>query len=189
MGRGSQLFYGFKQQHGLGLMEVLMALFLFSSAALGYAVLQSQAMSNMNRSMMRLQGLMILSESSERIRANSQLQDFSVYQEHFNATGRIAIMDCLHSNGCSAEQVAQNDVANLKQQAISQGFRLGMIDCPIVNGSFQSKCLVVAWRETIVGSQGSINNEEGHEPGDLTRCLKADGSYVNQADCVFVEIN
>lgn len=189
MGRGSQSFYGFKQQHGLGLMEVLMALFLFSSAALGYAVLQSQAMSNMNRSMMRLQGLMILSESSERIRANSQLQDFSVYQEHFNTTGRIATMDCLNSNGCSAEQVAQNDVANLKQQAIIQGFRLSMTDCPIVKGGSQSKCLIVAWRETIVGSQGSINNEEGNEPSDLTRCLKADGSYVNQADCVFVEIN
>ena len=132
-------------------------MFIFSSAALGYAVLQSQAIGSTNYSMMRLQALMILNEASERIRANSQLQDLSIYQQYFNATGDLQAKNCLQNNGCGPEQVAQNDVLNLKHQAASQGFSLGMIDCPGVRGRVKPKCLIVAWRETTADYQTGIS--------------------------------
>lgn len=187
---GPQLCNGL-QQRGLGLIEVLVALFIFSSAALGYAVLQSQAIGSTNYSMMRLQALMILNEASERIRANSQLQDLSIYQQYFNATGDLQAKNCLQNNGCGPEQVAQNDVLNLKHQAASQGFSLGMIDCPGVRGGVKPKCLIVAWRETTADYQTGIskNSKNSKQNNESTSCFTANGSVAAKADCVFIEIS
>lgn len=189
MVRGPQLYYGFGQQ-GLGLIEVLVALFIFSSAALGYAVLQSQAISSTHHSMMRLQALMILNEASERIRTNSQLQDFSIYQQYFNATGHLEAIDCVQSKGCSAEQLARNDVVNLTQQAAGQGFSLGMIDCPEVRKRINGvapKCLIAAWGKTTANNQSGMS-QDSKEHSESTHCFNAEGNVAKQADCVFARL-
>ncbi len=188
--RGSQLYDGCQQQ-GLGLIEVLVALLLFSSAALGYAILQSQTISSTHYSMMRLRALMILNESTERIRANSQLQDFSIYQQYFNTAGPLKATDCVQSQGCSVEQLARNDVVNLTQQAAEQGFSLGMIDCLGVRDKANGvtpKCLIVAWGKTIANNQSDMG-QDSKEHSESIRCFNADGSVAKQADCVFAEIN
>lgn len=189
MVRDPKLYYGFQQQ-GLGLMEVLVALFIFSSAALGYAILQGQAMSSTNHSMMRLRALMILNETSERIRTNSQLQDFSIYQQYFNDTGIFEAADCIQSKGCSAEQLARNDVVNLTQHAAEQGFSLGMIDCPGVRERINGvapKCLIVAWGKTTADNQSGMS-QDSKERSESTHCLNAEGSVAKQADCVFARL-
>ena len=187
MVRSSQLYNG-SQQQGFGLIEVMVALFIFSSASLGYAILQSQAMSSTHHSMMRLRALMILNESTERLRTNSQLQDFSIYQQYLNATGLLEATNCLQSKGCSAEQLARNDVINLTQQAASQGFSLGMMDCPGVSDGVMPKCLIVAWGKTTENNQSGMS-QSSNENSESTGCFNADGDIERQADCVFVEIN
>lgn len=187
MVRSSQLYYG-SQQQGFGLIEVIVALFIFSSASLGYAILQSQAMSSTHHSMMRLRALMILNESTERLRTNSQLQDLSIYQQYLNATGRLEATNCLQSKGCSAEQLARNDVINLTQQAASQRFSLGMMDCPGVSDGVIPKCLIVAWGKTTANNQSGMS-PDSKEHSQSTGCFNADGDVAKQADCVFAEIN
>ena len=187
MVRGSQLYNRIEQQ-GFGLIEVMVALFIFSSASLGYAILQSQAMSSTHHSMMRLRALMILNESTERLRTNSQLQDLSIYQQYLNATGRLEATNCLQSKGCSAEQLARNDVINLTQQAASQGFSLGMMDCPGVSDGVMPKCLIVAWGKTTANNQSGMS-QSSNEHSESTGCFNADGDIERQADCVFAEIN
>ena len=187
MVRSSQLYNG-SQQQGFGLIEVMVALFIFSSASLGYAILQSQAMSSTHHSMMRLRALMILNESTERLRTNSQLQDFSIYRQYFNATGRLEAKNCLQSKGCSAEQLARNDVINLKQQASRQGFSLGMMGCPGVGDRATPMCLIVAWGKTTVNNQSGMG-QSGNEHSESMGCFNSDGSIEKQADCVFAEIN
>lgn len=187
MVRSSQLYNG-SQQQGFSLIEVMVALFIFSSASLGYAILQSQAMSSNHHSMMRLQALMILNESTQRSRTNSHLQDFSIYRQYFNATGLLKATNCLQSKGCDAEQLARNDVINLTQQAASQGFSLGMMDCPGVSNGVIPKCLIVAWGKTTANNQSGIG-QSSNEHSESMGCFNSDGGIAKQADCVFAEIN
>ena len=76
-----QFYSDMKQQQGIGLIEVLVALLLFSGAALGYTALQTYALGGVNDSTMRLKAVMILNETLERMRVNSEIKDFGFYQK------------------------------------------------------------------------------------------------------------
>lgn len=191
-------YYFAEQQQGIGLVEVLVALILFSSVAVGYAALQARAFSTMDQSLMRQQGLMILNEISERMRVNSQLQDIDFYQTQFNAPEIPATIDCFQSNGCDAQQVAKNDVASLRHQAKSLGLRLAMVDCKTSNKGLTSKCLIAAWHDTTAGyeNQGnttsntdvSVNAKDSSKQRSKSKaCLALNGSYVKDANCVLIE--
>lgn len=179
-----QFYSDMKQQQGVGLIEVLVALLLFSGAALGYTVLQTYALSGVNDSSMRLKAVMILNETLERMRVNSKIKDFGFYQKLFNAKAIPKVIDCLHSTGCDTQQLAKNDVAILRTQAERQGLRLGMIDCPKASDGAKSKCLIAAWHHT-TPTYNSSNDSKTHN--ESTGCLEADGYYIKEADCVFIE--
>lgn len=194
------------QQKGIGLVEVLVALLLFSSAALGYAALQARALSSMDESKMRQQALMLLNESVERMRSNNLLLDNGFYPSLFNSAQPPIITNCVQNGGCDATQMANNDVANLRQQAKALGFTLAMVDCPQSSAQAPSHCLIAAWSDTIpgyenlaTGSHGSASTHtstlEAYQPTvtadnqqlvQSKACLKLDDSYVNQANCVFI---
>ncbi|WP_296406042.1 hypothetical protein [Psychrobacter sp.] len=178
------------QQQDLGLMEVLVALLLFSSAALGYAAIQTRAISSTTDSAKRLQAVMLLNETLERIRANSQSEDLAIYQAYFNVKEGLESTNCLLEQGCNAAQVARNDVSNLKSQAGSNGFNLGMVDCPttISIKSLQSKCLIVAWNQTLAGLATSAYDNKNSVQSTSIKCLTTKGEYAKNADCVFVEM-
>lgn len=175
-----QFYSDIKQQQGIGLIEVLIALLLFSGAALGYTALQTYALGGVNDSTMRLKAVMMLNETLERMRANSEIKDFGFYQQLFNVKATPKVIDCLHSTGCDPQQVAKNDVTILRTQAERQGLRLGMIDCPKASDGTKSKCLIAAWHHTTPTYDSKTHNE-------LTGCLEADGRYIKGADCVFIE--
>lgn len=184
MRMGLQFYSAIKQQQGIGLIEVLVALLLFSGAALGYTALQTYALGGVNDSTMRLKAVMILNETLERMRANSQIKDFGFYHQLFNVKAIPKVIDCLHSTGCDTQQVAKNDLAILRTQAERQGLRLGMIDCPKANDGTKSKCLIAAWHHT-TPTYNSSNDSKTHN--ESTGCLEADGRYIKGADCVFIE--
>ena len=184
MRMGLQFYSDMKQQQGIGLIEVLVALLLFSGAALGYTVLQTYALSGINDSSMRLKAVMILNETLERMRVNSEIKDFGFYQKLFNAKAIPKVIDCLHSTGCDTQQLAKNDVAILRTQAERQGLRLGMIDCPKASDGAKSKCLIAAWHHTTATYHSSSDSKTHNES---TGCLEADGHYIKEADCVFIE--
>lgn len=179
-------------QQGIGLVEVLVALLLFSSAALGYSALQASAFSTIDQSLMRQQGLMILNEISERMRANSELQDRGFYQSQFNAADAPTVKDCLSNDGCNAQQVAKNDVASIRHQAKSLGLRLAMVDCIPPNEEVTSTCLIAAWHNTLAGYENQANvdvkaNGSSKQRSRSKACLTLNGSYVKDANCVFIE--
>lgn len=198
MSSNSRTLQSAQQQYGIGLVEVLVALLLFSSAALGYAALHNYAISSQSSSVKQLQALMLLQQAVERIRANSQLQDLTVYQAHFKSINIRAEHDCLQRKGCDPKQVAKNDVIILRRQAAINRLTLKMVVCPTAQSETKSMCLIAAWNRTKAGVQikNTGSNEGGlnipvsgqgktHAP---INCLKADGSYTNQGNCVMVEL-
>lgn len=176
-----EIHFAVYQQQGMGLIEVLVALLLFSSAALGYAAIQVRSLSSTDESMMRLQALMLLKETTERMRANGPLQDLSLYQVQLNAVQPTAVTDCLSSKGCNRQQRVKNDVAKLKYRAKALGLSLGLVDCPTADDR-ESKCLIAAWNHTTAGYESGDDLTTGQSIG----CLKANGNYVKEADCVSI---
>ena len=65
----------YKNQKGVGLVEVLVALLLLAVGVLGYTILQLRAVDASSEALMRSQGIMVLRGLSENMRANPAAQN------------------------------------------------------------------------------------------------------------------
>lgn len=128
IGKGRAL----KQQHGIGMIEVLITLFILAIGLLGVASLQFVGSFSNKDALARTQAVMVAQQMSERLRASmvtSQISDgFVVSNEYFNGdnynftgstcTGNPYQCNCLsiptsvpncQVNDCNANQVARFD--------------------------------------------------------------------------------
>lgn len=188
-------------QHGIGLIEVLVALLLVAIAALGYIGLQAQATKSVDEALVRTQALTLLKSAAEKIRANglqntlnyvdatkvdasgnpvvTPKQTLDYYKTQFsNAQGtcpaknsNTAVPSC-NTKGCTPEQMADNDVAELANRAACYDIKIGIQSCKTYTGSDSNNlCLVAAWN--------------GSDPAN---CINnANGKPTFGADCVFME--
>ncbi|WP_019673416.1 type IV pilus modification PilV family protein [Psychrobacter lutiphocae] len=174
-------------QQGAGLIEVLVALLLLSTTALGYTALQAHSLSSVDDALMRMQALLILTETAQRIRVNQNVEDIAVYQQLLAAPTAPKPLNCMITNGCQPSQVASNDVASLRQQASEQGIRLAMVVCPGTQYQGKTSCLVAAWHNTEAGYATTTNDLTAAINEGRQGCFHVDGSYLLQADCVYRE--
>lgn len=165
-------------QQGMAFIEVLVALVLFSVAALGYVGLQAQSLAAVDDAVMRTQALVILTEAAERIRTNMGWVALRTYQLQFDAATIPAMTSCTVRAGCNATQVVQNDVAVLRLQAKQQGMTLAMLGCPGRLSTTENYCLVAAWH----GTQAKYVSSEV-----LDGCLHLQGNYRVGSDCLYME--
>lgn len=160
-----------REQRGVGMVEVLVALLVMSIGVLGYAGLQLRALSSSEEAFVRSQAMAIAQDAVERIAANRS--GVATYSNGANWPGAVQQnrpanwMECI-DNLCGSAQMAQWDIDQLSWMAgdLLPGGRLDALGC---QGSV-ALCVRVAWNEDA--------------PAD---CENAAG-VVSNRDCVVLEV-
>lgn len=160
-------------QKGVGLMEVLVAMLILAIAVLGYAALQVKATAATEESMKRSDALIILNGLAEKIRLNPTGE--------YKAATPTALPNCI--NGCNPDNQALYDLKQYNDAASTKAIRLGVIDCLNTSDSQKRLCLIAAWNDT----QASATTASDAAAPD-TACLQVNGKYVNDSNCLVLEV-
>lgn len=165
----------YARQQGIGLIEVMVAVTLLSIAVLGYGALQLRAMHASLQAMQNIQAMNLARDLAERMRVNRA--GFGFYQNAAQANKVCAAaMDATANQAgefCSAQDMAQYDMQQVKQKAQAMGMQLAILDCP--NIPLRRQCIYVAWGET--------NPSNGDKSTDCTQ----GSAYVMRSTCIFME--
>ena len=128
-----------KTQHGVGLMEVLVALILLSIGVLGFSILQVRAMDASLDASKRIQAMNLARDLSERMRANKSGLSKSIeikendvdklVDAYSNAmSGKYYISshtpNCIGSTKCSSKDFAQEDANQILYRAYTSGMKM-----------------------------------------------------------------
>ena len=159
-----------KNQQGVGMVEVLVALLLLAIGVLGFSALQLKAVEATSEAMNQVNAMNIARDLSERIRINRDgLLDYQkVAKPKVCSSGDDGIF-------CTAQQMAEYDFDQVSGKALDLGMELAILDC---KGStdLKRKCIYVAW--------------EGTTPTDGTAspaCTNG-AAYLPNAKCIIVEV-
>jgi type IV pilus assembly protein PilV len=198
-----------KQQHGVGMIEVLITLFILSIGLLGVASMQFVGSFSNKDALSRTQAVMVAQQMSERLRASvvaSQFTDgFVVSNEYFNAANynfsglpcaggdlfqchctanpMVNVRDC-RTNQCNADEVAQFDAYQMS--------------CAVVESN-PNATIAVTCDDSVVGdpdacTAGSIHSITISWPSvgwqDANRIANANCNVAgaNDTDCVILQV-
>ena len=165
------------QQHGVGLVEVMVAVLLLSVAVLGFSALQLRAVSATDESLVRTQALSVVRGLAESMRANP-LQ-MSAYQTTINATNLETTIDssCQElADSCSSEKIAIKEAKNAAVKLNEYEISMKMVACPGTAAFSEIKCIVAAWGDTLPTLASSAN-----------ACANESGIYNSGSTCIIVE--
>lgn len=160
-------------QHGVGLMEVLVAMFVLSIGVLGFIALQYRAVEATAESSYRVQALNIARDLAERVRVNRGATATYMSEVADPAKQTTSSRNCF-TVGCTTVELADFDVAQVTTRAGLFGMTMNVIDCQ--GNSDGRNCVYVAWADT------SATNGTG--TGDCTN-----GTAYNPAStCLIMEL-
>lgn len=172
-----------KQQQGLGLTEVLVAMLLLGIGVIGFAGLQVRAITATNDSSYRTQASAIARDVSERIRMNNTTNALNVYTSGTQWTTSLARNLCEGTTAdasCSTDVGMANydiaDVLSVVASTLPRG-KVRVATCQ----NTTNLCVYVAWNTT-TPTVGTTAPD----------CFRAAGDYVpatppNVTDCVISE--
>lgn len=163
----------YKNQKGVGLLEVLVALLLLAIGVLGYVALQYRAIEATSEATYRAQGINIARDLAERIRVNrSALSKYKT--EVSNAENqKTSQKNCAASN-CTADELADFDVSQVAKNADALGMTINMMTCKGNNNG--RNCIYVAW--------GDTSATDGNGSNDCTNGT----SYNTASTCLIMEV-
>jgi type IV pilus assembly protein PilV len=170
-----------KQQRGVGLVEVLVAMLILSLAILGFVALQVRATVATEEALKRSDALILLNGLAEKIRLNSQ-GDY-----------RVAVPknqpSCASTQNCSANEQALLDLYLQQQLAQTKLIQIGVSTCPNTSEQQSRLCLIAAWNETqpIVAARHVAKrclNDNGTEQDGIANDA---GKYAANPDCLVLE--
>jgi type IV pilus assembly protein PilV len=181
-------------QHGVGMVEVLVAILLLAIGVLGYAAMQVRAVEATSEALTRSQAMILLRGLAENIRVMDTVSDQNAYTSKVHGYASITALptapkNCVTSTSCSAAEVADFDAYQTAYAAFNQGMRVDMYACPLTAATPSSsgtpavpatnvsrQCLVAAWGKTTptVGTAA-------------TDCLTSTGSYLPTSTCIMLE--
>ncbi len=162
-----------RQQRGVGMMEVLVALFILAIGVLGFSVLQLRALQATAEATDRTMAMTIARDLTDRMRVNRlALAD---YTAAINTTSSTTIRSCVgaartYTPDCDAKAMAAYDVSQIKIKAAELGQNIVMKRC---DGSART-CVYVAWGQTELDAD------------DVSQCME-DGIYKPDAQCLVME--
>ncbi len=154
-----------KNQQGVGLVEVLVALVLLGIAVLGFTALQIRAVSASADAGQNIQAMNIARDLSERIRMNR------AGLNHYKASATIS--DCA-ANFCSSDKMAAYDFQQVQLRAEDLGMSIAVHDCQ--GSQLKRKCVYVAW-----GTTTATNGSGGNHCTNGT-------AYNPNAQCIIMEV-
>lgn len=184
-----------KNQKGVGMIEVLVALTLLAIGVLGFTALQLRAVDATTEATNRIQAINLARDLAERIRANQDAlrdsiektaEDDKKYKisPYVNAFADNTSLDeydwasasCYNtvaSDSCDSAAMASEDVKQVLYKAGEVGMSMALRTCEgVINGRH---CIYVSWGET--------TPTEGTSDIDCT----SSGSYTQNSRCIVLE--
>lgn len=164
-----------QSQRGIGLMEVLVALFILAIAVLGFVALQMRAVTASVEAGNNVHATNIARDLAERIRAN-QREGFRAFQQAAGtSSGKFAsrVTKC-STDVCTPAEFASYDFGIVNQRAEEADMRVALRQCQ-GNGNLRRLCVYVAW--------GNTNPTNGAGENDCTNGTK----YQTNAQCIIME--
>jgi type IV pilus assembly protein PilV len=158
----------YKNQKGMGLLEILVALLLLAIGVLGYVALQYRAIEATSEATYRAQGINIARDLAERIRVNRYKTEISTTENQ-----KISQKNCSTSN-CTSTELADFDVSQVAKNADALGMTINMMTCKGNNNG--RNCIYVAWADT------SATDGDG-----VTDCTNGT-SYNTASTCLIMEV-
>ena len=162
-----------KQQLGVGMFEVLVALFILAIGVLGFSALQLRAVDATIEANEKTVAMSLARDLAERIRINRLALEN--YRTAINT--RVTNNTCFPTNPavsyaptCTPALMAQYDAREILALATNQNQQIVMRNC---DGS-ERVCIYVAWGNTNITSD------------NVTQCMVS-GSYRPDAKCVVME--
>lgn len=175
-----------KQQQGMGLIEVMVALLLLAVAVMGFAALQMTALRATDESLVSGRALAVMRGGAEMMRANPNHIDVfgevldagQPNQLTYEGITKDSCMAGANPEVCTEKQIAIRDALVLKQFAKDSDIRIAAERCKPIpsNPKNAPMCLIASWAETEPTS-GSQNNA----------CTTANGDYNIGSSCFVME--
>ncbi|EPF70331.1 type IV pilus modification protein PilV [Acinetobacter rudis] len=156
-------------QHGLGLVEVLLALLLLSISVLGYAALQVRAMHAAQEASHYIDAVNLAKDMAERIRVNPQ-----GFMQKVNFSTINSTVTCTLAIPCSSGAMAEFDFVQVSHKAQERAMQIAILPCQ--SSTKKRQCIYVAWRHKKV--------DQAEPP--MTECIHARNDYPD-AHCLVVE--
>lgn len=175
-----------KNQWGVGLVEVLVALVLLAIGVLGFTALQLRAVDATGEALTRSQAMLILRGLTESMRVNPDGQsDYpAAVQKYMNLDSRPNGIkgECFDFGNssfleCTSTEMAHADAYVAVKEAARNGIRMTMTDCPGIGATIKRQCIFAAWGDT--ASKLKAN--------DYSACMGSDGIYKFTAQCLMME--
>jgi type IV pilus assembly protein PilV len=104
--------HGRPRQQGFNLVEVLVALVILAVGLLGIAALYLDSLRAGRTAIYRTQAINLAADMGDRIRSNRNA--VASYATTFTTAAPAAVATCENDTGCSAAQMAQNDLSRWK---------------------------------------------------------------------------
>lgn len=166
------------KQQGVGLMEVLVALFLLAIGVLGFTALQIRAIGASQEAADRSAAMNVARDLAERIRINKTA--LTSYKSAINNKEKET--DCVGSTtisylpNCNAEKMAKYDAMEILAKAENIGQTIKIYDCVGSN----LNCIYVAW--------GKTNTTTNNINTDSKKCVDSStGTYLVDSQCLVME--
>lgn len=104
-----------RRQRGFNLVEVLVALVILAVGLLGIAALYLDSLRTGRTAIYRTQAINLAADMGDRIRSNRTAG--TGYELGFDDDAPATVANCESTAGCSADQMAQNDLARWRALA------------------------------------------------------------------------
>lgn len=185
---------GLKSQHGVGLIEVMVALLLLAIAILGFSAMQLSAIKATDESIMRTQSISAIKTLSESMRVfpdsspvyRKQVND--IYKSITNDSNDFTSTYCTKANtyaaaakncntaNCTSDEVVNYNVGTIVKSACTKDITLNIEVCPNTSGVNERQCIIAGWSQT----KPTMNDEKNS-------CTNANGSYKPSVSCFIME--
>lgn len=169
-----------KNQKGVGLIEVLVAILVLAIAVLGFVVLQSRAIEATGESVQRIQAMNIARDIAERIRANRD--GWEKYKAEFTSTAKQkdGTKDCATTEAvCTQDELADFDAREVESYVSQLGMNIAVQPCQkATTDDSERQCIYIAWNNTLAANSATEND---------VACTKGT-TYQVKSTCLIMEI-
>lgn len=181
-----------RDQQGVGLIEVMVALLLLAVAVLGFSALQMNALNATDESLVRSRAMSVSKQLSENMRLNTLVADdfmeelntmnqgaknIAEYCEKVAQASSNFDQDSCKSDACTSKEIAALNTWQAANLGCEQDIMLNMTTCPDMADFNARQCIITSWGNTIPILD---DNEED-------ACGNSDGSYQIGSHCLIME--
>lgn len=173
----------YNKQKGIGLIEVLVALFILALGVLGFSALQLRALDASQEATEQTAAMNVARDLAERMRVNrTALADYKTAvntketSSGCSGTSIVTVtapeLKTVNLPKCNASNMATFDAQEMLSKAAESGHTLIIANCV---GSTLN-CIYVAWADTVISAK------------NINTCVDATtGSYITGSKCLVVE--